>query len=134
MINAVAGSLIRQPNFRDVDDLTRRDISGMASSLAVYDGEFILKLALYTRCELNVRTTANFLLALASNVGLCRPYLRKYFRDAVRLPSDWIDVAELYQVWKRFYQVAFTFIGVAYVVACNWYFRSTVGSLGNKIA
>ena len=55
-------------------------------------------MALYTRNELNIRTTANFLLAFASNNKACRPYLRKYYQTSIRLPSDWIDVAEQYQV------------------------------------
>ena len=87
----------------------------MADSVCDYDAEFILKVncsalylsrlfqlcvqvALYTRCELNIRSTANFLLAYASNRHSCRPFLRKYFSASVRLPSDWIDVAEQYQV------------------------------------
>lgn len=56
--------------------------------------------ALYTRRELNIRTPANFLLALASNVHPCRTFLKKYFKATICLPSDWIDVAELYQVSK----------------------------------
>ena len=55
-------------------------------------------MALYTRNNLNIRTTANFLLAYASYTPLCRPYLKKYFCESIRLPSDWIDVAEQYQV------------------------------------
>ncbi|XP_065187507.1 telomerase protein component 1-like [Sycon ciliatum] len=96
LINTVAGSLIRQPNFKNESDPTRHDLVAMTSSLVKYDAEFVLKLALYARCELNIRTTANFLLALSSNVILCRPYLRKYFCSSIRLPSDWIEVAELY--------------------------------------
>jgi telomerase protein component 1 len=64
-----------------------------------YDAEFVLKVALYTRCELNIRTTANFLLAVSSNSPQCRPFLRKYYSASIRLPSDWIDVAELYQAF-----------------------------------
>ena len=55
-------------------------------------------MAVYTRNELNIRTTGNFLLACASNLKECRPFLRKYYNKSIRLPSDWIDVAEQYQV------------------------------------
>jgi len=58
-----------------------------------------LQLALYTRCELNIRTTANLLLAYAADRQECRPFLQQYFCATVRLPSDWVDVAEQYQVW-----------------------------------
>ena len=56
------------------------------------------QVALYARQELMLRTTSNFLLSLAAFLEPCRPYLRKYFCAAVRLPTDWIEVAELYQV------------------------------------
>jgi len=42
------------------------------------------------------------LLAYAADRHECRPFLQKYFCAAVRLPSDWIDVAEQYQVWCGF--------------------------------
>ncbi len=107
-MNAVSGSLIRAPDFKIKTDLTRADLIAMADHVSCYDAEFVLKVALYTRCELNIRTTANFLLAFASFTSACRPYLKKYFSASIRLPSDWIDVAELYQVGQRFSQVCFS--------------------------
>ena len=68
----------------------------LTSAVAQYDAEFVLKVALYTRRDLNIRTTANFLLAVASNTHNCRPFLKKYYSAAIRLPSDWIEVAEIY--------------------------------------
>jgi telomerase protein component 1 len=59
------------------------------------DPEFILKLAVYTRQHLNIRATANFLLAVAAMNNHARGYLKLYIGDAVRLPSDWIEVAQL---------------------------------------
>ena len=61
-------------------------------------------MALYTRQELGIRTAANFLLALAANIQSCRPYLKKYFSSTIRIPSDWIEVAELYQV-RQYYLI-----------------------------
>lgn len=55
-------------------------------------------MALYTRRDLGIRTTANFLLAFSGFYTTCRPYLKKYFKQAIMLPSDWIEVAEIYQV------------------------------------
>ncbi len=100
-MNSVSGSLIRTPDFKQKSNSTRNDLIGMADRVALYDAEFILKVALYTRNELNIRVTANFLLAYASYTISCRPYLRKYFSASIRLPSDWIDVAELYQVGSK---------------------------------
>ncbi|XP_033757244.1 LOW QUALITY PROTEIN: telomerase protein component 1-like [Pecten maximus] len=98
-INAVSGSLICQPNFRNANDLTRKSLTVMAERVVPFDPEFILKVALYTRKELNIRTTANFLLAMAANVHPCRPYLKKYYVKSIALPSDWIEVAEIYQAF-----------------------------------
>ncbi|XP_021378535.1 telomerase protein component 1-like [Mizuhopecten yessoensis] len=98
-INAVSGSLICQPNFRNSKDLTRISLSNMADRVVPFDPEFILKVALYTRKELNIRTTANFLLAMAANVHPCRPFLKKYYVKSIALPSDWIEVAEIYQAF-----------------------------------
>ena len=60
---------------------------------------FIVQLALYSRMELNIRTTSNFLLAYAAHNKACRVHIRKYFSASIRLPSDWIDVAEQYQTY-----------------------------------
>ncbi|XP_033107315.1 telomerase protein component 1-like [Anneissia japonica] len=96
-INCVSASLIGATDFRNVYDKTRRNLMVLGDRVLSQDAEFILKVALYCRCELNIRATSNFLLAFASNRKPCRPYLKKYFSAAVRLPSDWIDVAETYQ-------------------------------------
>jgi telomerase protein component 1 len=40
---------------------------------------------------------ANLLLAFASWHVPCRPFLAKYYSAAVRLPSDWMNVADLSQ-------------------------------------
>ncbi|XP_071492969.1 telomerase protein component 1-like [Diadema antillarum] len=98
-INAISASLIGGPNFHERGDLTRREIKRQAEAIIGQDAEFVLKVALYTRKELNIRTTANFLLALAAMTPDCRPFLRKYFSSSINLPSDWIDVAELYQTF-----------------------------------
>ncbi|XP_064601394.1 LOW QUALITY PROTEIN: telomerase protein component 1-like [Liolophura sinensis] len=99
LLNAISSSLICSPNFKDVKDESRAQLMALAENIALYDPEFVLKTALYTRRELNIRTPANFLLALASNVHPCRTFLKKYFKAAICLPSDWIDVAELYQAF-----------------------------------
>ena len=99
LINSVATSLLCSPDFRSPQDTTRRSLVRLGEKMARYDPEFILKLALYTRCDLNIRTTANFLLALAANFQGCRPFLKKYYSSSIRLPSDWIEVAEIYQAF-----------------------------------
>lgn len=99
LINAVSGSLIREPNFKNAQDSTRLAIITLAERVSQGDAQFLLKLALYTRRELNIRVTANFLISLASFNERARPYLYRFFKQAIILPSDWIDVAEQYQLF-----------------------------------
>ena len=99
LINAASSSLLKQPNFKNLNDPTRLLILKYAELVIKVDPEFILKLALYTRRELNIRVTANFLLCLASYKDECRRFLVRYFKESVMLPSDWIEVAEQYQLF-----------------------------------
>ena len=97
LLNVVSASLIQAPNFNNPRDDTAPLIVGLVEKIVTSDPEFILKLALYVRDDLNIRSTANFLLALSAHFPSCQPFLKKYFLKAVRLPSDWLDVAALYQ-------------------------------------
>uniref|UniRef100_A0AAR2L1V2 TROVE domain-containing protein n=1 Tax=Pygocentrus nattereri TaxID=42514 RepID=A0AAR2L1V2_PYGNA len=58
----------------------------------------LICVAVYTRQELNIRITANFLLALAAHLPESKPHLRRYFGAAVQLPSDWLEVTRIYSV------------------------------------
>ena len=100
LLNTVAASLLQSPDFRNPEDPSHKLLSSLGGKLSRYDPEFILKLAAYTRLSLNIRITANFLLALAAKLTQCRPYLKKYFSATIRLPSDWIEVAEIYQAFR----------------------------------
>ncbi|XP_069616642.1 telomerase protein component 1 [Ranitomeya imitator] len=97
LISAVCCSLVNSPKFTDSSDVTRADIKNLCEDIAQSDPEFILKVALYTRQELNIRTTANFLLALSAFLPTCQPHLRRYLCSSVQLPSDWMDVPRMYQ-------------------------------------
>ncbi|XP_023330833.1 telomerase protein component 1 [Eurytemora carolleeae] len=63
--------------------------------LLLSDPEFILKVSLYCRRELNLRLVSNFLLAYAAANKNTAGFLKKYFKMAVRLPSDWLQVASI---------------------------------------
>ncbi len=98
LINLISASMIAEPRFDNEADCTARLIVDLVEQIAQVDPEFILKLAVYVRNDLNIRSTANFLLALAANCKPCTPFLKKYFRHVIVLPSDWLDVAALYQM------------------------------------
>ena len=95
-INLAACSLIHVPKLDQKDDDVRERLIYLADQIIAFDPEFILKTALFTRLVLNIRVTANFLVALAGFNKDCRRYMKKYYEQTVVLPSDWIDVAELY--------------------------------------
>lgn len=100
LLNAVSTSLLCSPQFKEADNPFRAYLIQCATNVVSFDPEFILKVALYTRQELNIRSTANFLLALAANENSCRPFLKKYFESSIVLPTDWISVAEMYLVFS----------------------------------
>lgn len=77
------------------------------------------QVAVYTRQELNIRITANFLLALAAHLPNSKPHLRRYFCSAIQLPSDWLEVTRIYSTvcWEfsfehvLYYLMMFVFSG-----------------------
>ncbi|XP_067949967.1 telomerase protein component 1-like [Watersipora subatra] len=99
-INAMSAALLMSPNFKCVSDKTRTSFVSLCDSIADIDPEFILKVAIYSRKDLNIRAVSNFLLADAAHRPVCRPFLKKYFKSTVMLPSDWIEVAEIYQTFQ----------------------------------
>lgn len=73
--------------------------------IVLQKNSFLLpQVAVYTRQELNIRVTANFLLALAAHLPNSKPHLRRYFCSAVQLPSDWLEVTRIYSTvrWEIF--------------------------------
>ncbi|CAF0781386.1 unnamed protein product [Adineta steineri] len=99
LLNSLADSLLSQPDLRKATDQKRSELIRLANLVVDQDPEFILKAALYTRNHLNIRITANFLVAYAAYTDSCRIFLKKYFKTIVNLPSDWIEIAELYQTF-----------------------------------
>lgn len=45
---------------------------------------------------MNIRNTANYLLALACNLKICHPFIERYFCHIVRLPTDLLDVVQYF--------------------------------------
>ncbi|XP_058149817.1 telomerase protein component 1 isoform X1 [Dasypus novemcinctus] len=97
LMSLLCSSLASNVNIKEANDPTHASLLEVCSALAALEPEFILKASLYTRQQLNIRDVANKVLAIAAFLPACRPYLRRYFCAIVQLPSDWIQVAELYQ-------------------------------------
>ena len=95
----VSASLINEPKFFNTADENRQMIAEALCAVVHHgDPEFLLKLATHVRQVLNIRSTANFILAVATSQCACHPYLQKYFMASTRLPSDLVEVCELYQL------------------------------------
>ncbi|XP_074974999.1 telomerase protein component 1 isoform X6 [Caretta caretta] len=97
LVNLACCSLVEGPDLGAPSDPMHRCLVDLCEELAQLEPEFILKVALYTRQELNIRGTANFLLALAARLPPCRPHLRRYVCATLQLPSDWTQVVTLFQ-------------------------------------
>ncbi|KAL8176473.1 UNVERIFIED_CONTAM: hypothetical protein K2H54_035247 [Gekko kuhli] len=97
LLNLVCCSLVEGSTFGSSAGEMQEALERVCEKLAEREPEFILKAALYARQELNIRSTANFLLVLSSRLLPCRPHLRRYFSHTIQLPSDWMEVARLYQ-------------------------------------
>ncbi|KAL6103821.1 tep1 [Pungitius sinensis] len=101
LLNAVCCSLVNKstaPGQKDWDSegSVWTKVIRLAKDICVRDPQFLLKVAVYTRQELNIRITANFLLALAANLPSAKCHVRRYFCAAVQLPSDWLEVVRIY--------------------------------------
>mmetsp|Transcript_81446 Transcript_81446/g.225566 ORF Transcript_81446/g.225566 Transcript_81446/m.225566 type:complete len:907 (-) Transcript_81446:83-2803(-) len=58
-------------------------------------GEFVLKMALYCRTRLNLRSVSNYLAALAAEMRGCKEHLGTYFKYLLKLPTDMQEVAKM---------------------------------------
>lgn len=101
LLNVVCCSLVNkskppgQEEWNSEDSVWTR-ITNLSKDISEHDPQFLLKVAVYTRQELNIRITANFLLALAANLSSTKSHVRRYFCAAVQLPSDWLEVVRIY--------------------------------------
>eukprot|EP01115_Flamella_aegyptia_P007180 TRINITY_DN29901_c0_g1_i1.p1 TRINITY_DN29901_c0_g1~~TRINITY_DN29901_c0_g1_i1.p1 ORF type:complete len:658 (+),score=296.62 TRINITY_DN29901_c0_g1_i1:99-2072(+) len=103
LLNMICATLIHEPRYYSSADQGKTSITAMVNTVARNDPEFIFKLALYVRDDLNIRSTANYLLALAANNKNCHPFFKKYFTAIIRLPSDMLEVVTLYMALEERY-------------------------------
>jgi len=96
LLNMVCATLIHEGRYYSSADKTKTVLTTLVNQMAKVDPEFVLKIALYVRDDLNIRSTSNFLVALAANNKACQPFFKKYFTTIMRLPSDMLEVVSLY--------------------------------------
>jgi hypothetical protein len=57
-LNITSAALIQQPRM-SITDPTIRKITKLIKKIAFYDPEFVLKMAMYIRLDLNIRSTGS---------------------------------------------------------------------------
>mmetsp|Transcript_8043 Transcript_8043/g.15800 ORF Transcript_8043/g.15800 Transcript_8043/m.15800 type:complete len:709 (+) Transcript_8043:1761-3887(+) len=95
LLNRVATCMLKEPSYYASSDRKKQDILDDLNVVIQSDPEFVCQLAYYCRELLNLRVTSNFLLAYAAVTPQTKPFLPTYFRHAVRLPTDLIEVVQL---------------------------------------
>ncbi|XP_036895648.1 telomerase protein component 1 [Sturnira hondurensis] len=97
LMNLLCSTVVSNANVKNAVAWMKTSLLKACTELAPLEPEFILKASLYARQQLNMRDVANKVLAIAAFLPDCRPHLRRYFCAIVQLPSDWIQVAQVYQ-------------------------------------
>nr|XP_025847862.1 telomerase protein component 1 [Vulpes vulpes] len=97
LMSLLCSTLTSKVDAEDAADGASGPLFEACRDLAPLEPEFILKASLYARQQLNLRTVANKVVAIAALLPVCRPYLRRYFCAIVQLPSDWLQVVALYE-------------------------------------
>ena len=96
LLNLVCSCLINEPKYYQSADERKRQIMECAAAVGATEPELLLKFALYVRDDLNIRSTANFLAALACNTPAAHSHLSKYFPTLLRLPTDLLEMVDFF--------------------------------------
>ena len=94
----VSACMITEPTYYETAEQRVSKIIEDLEEVLKLEPEFISKLAYYSRNELNLRSTSNFIAAWAASHQECRRSLAEFFPFIINLPSDLLDFIERYQV------------------------------------
>jgi telomerase protein component 1 len=97
LLNRVSCCLLKEPNYYSTAEEKIVNMLEDLKTVAEIDPEFISQTAYYTRQVLNIRSTSNFLLAFAFSNKQANKYVRRYFPHSINLPTDLIEVVEIYR-------------------------------------
>ncbi|OMJ94683.1 hypothetical protein SteCoe_2016 [Stentor coeruleus] len=98
LVMRIATFMQLEPNFYETSEERLINILQDLDEVYAIEPEFIVKLAYYSRNELNLRSTSNFLAAWCASKPLCRPFLYSFFPFIINLPSDLLDFVQQYQL------------------------------------
>ena len=98
LVNTLTTCLIREPSYYQSAESRVTKLISCCDAVSKTDPEFILLLAFYSRNELNLRSSTNFLLAYAATkIPNCSKLLKKNMPHCIKLPSDLLEVIEIIQ-------------------------------------
>ena len=92
LIERVLGAFWSEDSFYKKGAETAEAIVKDIEEVSRTDPKFILQLAAYARNEVYMRTTPQVLLAEASRLEYCKPYIRQYTPKIVKRPDEICDV------------------------------------------
>lgn len=99
LVNIILKSLIQEPRFYFKGDLRVKEIFDCCETVVKIDDEFILQVAFYSFIELNLHSTANYLLAYAaSKIKGKSELLKKYIPHCISSPADLLEVVSFTQL------------------------------------
>ena len=101
LLNRISVCMLKEPNYYQTSESKVTHIINDLAIVADSDPEFILQLVCYARNSLNIRSASNFVLAWCDTHPSCKPFLLKYFKACIRLPSDLLETVELNQNLKN---------------------------------
>lgn len=96
LVQMTSTCLFKEPKFYgDVGD-TEEEILRLTEIVAKKDPKFLLQLALYLRSEQNLRTIPMVLLAKASNIVECKPFIKEYTPKIIQRADEINEVIAAY--------------------------------------
>jgi len=96
LLNACGSCLLAEPNFHEPVSTSKTRIRLICRRLAREgQGEFVLKMALYCRTQLYLRSVSNYLAAIAAETKGSKEHIDTYFGHLLKLPTDMQEVAKM---------------------------------------
>lgn len=96
LVQITSTCLFKEPKFYGKLGDTEEEILNLTEQIAKTDPKFILQLALYLRSEQNLRTIPIVLLAKASNIVECKPFVKEYTPKIIQRADEINEVIAAY--------------------------------------
>ncbi|KAL4466477.1 hypothetical protein ABPG72_016618 [Tetrahymena utriculariae] len=102
LVNLTASCLLQENSYYQGSDQKRIILTQALLKVVDIDPEFICQLSVYIRNELYIRSTTNYIVSFCVVNKKSKPFIEKYFNQAVLLPKDLLEVCEFAQILYKF--------------------------------